>query len=460
MIHVGVGLGHLILVTVLGVSFWGLHQTVTNFESVSHSEEVANEFLRLFLDLKEAEDQQRSFLLSGDARFLQSYRLAVTKVRESMAQLKQGTERNNPIDARLPTLQTMIEQRLTVLQEVLDQHETKGPQAVREAIIEGKGLNAMNQIRKVIVERSKEGSDSLNTLHKTSHEMESLTIQAMIVGIVLTLITGLITLWKLRQDLLDRQHLERRVLEETKMAEIGRLIGDISHDIKNMLTPVQMGMNLLEEELNGFFRRLPPDYGDTTQQTQTLYKDVITMTRKGSGRVQERVRDIADAVKGRSTQPHFAACQLSKIIGNVYEALRLYGDESGVSLQHQGLEALPILRADRKRLFNAFYNLVNNAIPEVPSGGTITIAGELAPDAKHILVTVKDTGRGMSSEVRESLFTANVLSSKPGGTGLGTKIVKDVVDVHGGTIRVDSIEGQGTTFTICLPKDGPLAAAA
>ena len=165
-------------------------------------------------------------------------------------------------------------------------------------------------------------------------------------------------------------------------------------------------------------------------------------------------------MKGRSTPPHFTACQLSEIIANVYDSLRLYGEQSGVKLQQKGLESLPIMYADPKRLFNAFYNLVNNAIPEVPAGGSITITGELGPDGQHILVRVSDTGRGMSSEVRESLFTDKVISHKPGGTGLGTKIVKDVVEAHGGTIRVDSTEGQGTTFTICLPKDGPLASAA
>ena len=82
MIHVGVGLGHLILVMVLGVSFWGLHQTVTSSESVSHSGDITNRLLRLFLTLKEAEDHQRSFLLSEDPRFLASYRDTVNQLQE------------------------------------------------------------------------------------------------------------------------------------------------------------------------------------------------------------------------------------------------------------------------------------------------------------------------------------------------------------------------------------------
>jgi signal transduction histidine kinase len=106
--------------------------------------------------------------------------------------------------------------------------------------------------------------------------------------------------------------------------------------------------------------------------------------------------------------------------------------------------------ADERRLYNAFYNLVNNAIPEVSSGGSITIRGRAEPD-DTIHLAVMDTGRGMPPEVRDSLFTTRAISRKQGGTGLGTKIVKDVVDAHGGQISVESRVGVGTTFSICLP---------
>jgi len=68
-----------------------------------------------------------------------------------------------------------------------------------------------------------------------------------------------------------------------------------------------------------------------------------------------------------------------------------------------------------------------------------------------IVVSVIDTGRGMPPDVRDRLFTKRAISTKPGGTGLGTKIVKDVVDAHGGTIWVESELGTGTKIHIRLP---------
>jgi signal transduction histidine kinase len=111
--------------------------------------------------------------------------------------------------------------------------------------------------------------------------------------------------------------------------------------------------------------------------------------------------------------------------------------------------------ADERRLFNALYNLINNAIPEVSPGGTITVAAKEEPIGVGLHVTVQDNGKGMPPEIRDTLFTPAAKSSKQGGTGLGTKIVKDVVDAHHGTITVESQLGVGTTFHIYLPLRPP-----
>ena len=169
------------------------------------------------------------------------------------------------------------------------------------------------------------------------------------------------------------------------------------------------------------------------------------------------MREIADSVKGLSTLPKFAPCHAAEVVGSVFQTLRLSAEQQGVALRTEGLEALPTIHADEGRLFNAFYNLVNNAIPEVPPGGSVTVRGRVELDGKAVVVAVADTGRGMSPDVRESLFTYRAVSRKAGGTGLGTKIVKDVVDAHGGRIEVESEVGKGTTFHLTLPIEGPAA---
>ena len=183
--------------------------------------------------------------------------------------------------------------------------------------------------------------------------------------------------------------------------------------------------------------------------------EALEMVIANSRRVNDRVREIADTVKGNTSKPRFAPCQISAVVNGVLESLRLYGIEKGVTLHTQDIDSLPLIHADENRLFNALYNLVNNAIPETPHGGSVTIGGRVGLDQTTVMISVADTGKGMSSEIRDSLFTNETISQKIGGTGLGTKIVKDVVNVHGGTITVESEQGRGTTITIELPTNPP-----
>jgi signal transduction histidine kinase len=244
-----------------------------------------------------------------------------------------------------------------------------------------------------------------------------------------------------------------RLYKEAKLAEVARILGNIGHDIKNLLTPVVYGAGILEEELENLFDFRPEGKDIVLERSRKRCRNTIAALYSTSRRIQDRVKEIADCVKGLSTEPRHEPCNLEKVLQEVFEALKLSSQKKGVILESQGLDLLPEILADGRRLFSAFYNLVNNAIPEVPEGGAVTITGREAPDEAGILISVADNGRGMPTEIRDSLFTVKARSSKGAGTGLGTKIVKDVIDVHHGWITVESEEGKGTTFTIFLPLD-------
>jgi signal transduction histidine kinase len=179
----------------------------------------------------------------------------------------------------------------------------------------------------------------------------------------------------------------------------------------------------------------------------------VEIAQNGIRRLHDRVKEMADCVKGLSSPPHFAPCRLASIIHEVFQTLLVLAKEKQITLQTDGLETLPVIQADERRLYNAFYNLVNNAIPETPRGGSITVRGRIDSDTGGIALAVADTGRGMPPEIRERLFSARAVSTKKGGTGLGTKIVKDVVDAHKGKIWVESTPNVGTTFHLRLPLD-------
>lgn len=105
---------------------------------------------------------------------------------------------------------------------------------------------------------------------------------------------------------------------------------------------------------------------------------------------------------------------------------------------------------DRLLMGSAVYNLVNNALPEARAGATVCV--RVWEEDGSAVVEVRDMGRGMSADLLDAILRGNPISNKPGGSGIGTLIVKKVAEVHGGTLEGESAPGVGTTFRIRLPS--------
>jgi signal transduction histidine kinase len=219
--------------------------------------------------------------------------------------------------------------------------------------------------------------------------------------------------------------------------------------------PLVAGTDLLADEIDDVFRHLPTMGRARAEQSHSACEEVITMFRNTSRRIQDRMKAIADYAAVTRVSQKFEPCQLGRIAESVVKSLRAAAEQRRVTLRTEGLHGLPAIAGDEARLYSLLYNLVNNAIPEVPPHGLVTISGSHEAGDDSIRLRVTDTGNGMPAEIRDHLFTNRLVSNKTGGTGLGTKIVKDVVDMHGGRITVESEQGRGTTFEIRLPIEGP-----
>lgn len=255
-----------------------------------------------------------------------------------------------------------------------------------------------------------------------------------------------------------------RLLQEARKAEIVNVIGDISHDIKNMLTPIQSGVWTLEPMLDEMFEALeqihktcPKSDKWGAQIAEALnivcedYGWILQAALDAAENVQARTKEIADAVKGESAPPYFETGDLNEVAQVVARSLKIVAQKAQLELKLDLDSALPRAEFDRKQMYNALYNLVNNAIPETPAGGSVTLRTRAENNSDQLLIEVQDTGKGMPEDVRNRLFTDEAISTKPGGTGLGTRIVGGVVRRHNGKITVQSETGQGTTFSILIP---------
>jgi signal transduction histidine kinase len=121
----------------------------------------------------------------------------------------------------------------------------------------------------------------------------------------------------------------------------------------------------------------------------------------------------------------------------------------GVSLQLAGLAELGTVALHATTLRRAVLNLVQNALDAMPRGGTLTLTGRRTP--MHVQLQIRDTGSGIRREQRAKIFEP-LYTTKPGGTGLGLYIVQEILAAHGGQVSFESVEGEGTTFSLTLPR--------
>jgi len=254
---------------------------------------------------------------------------------------------------------------------------------------------------------------------------------------------------------LDFQQLGRTIdkaLEQKELnAEVAKLLGEISHEVKNLLQPMVCGTDLLESEIGDLLKKLPTVEAAKAEESHKLCDEVIGMLRNTTQRMQDRMKEIADYVNLMRTPLTVGPCRIEDVARQVLSALGRVAEARGIIVRCEGLDDLPSVVADEGRLFTVLYNLVNNAIAAVADGGSIAVRGQVDSPRDAICLAVEDTGHGMPPDVRDRLFTDQTISRKIGGTGLGLKIVKEAVEAHGGQITVQSTPGVGTTFHIVVP---------
>jgi signal transduction histidine kinase len=240
----------------------------------------------------------------------------------------------------------------------------------------------------------------------------------------------------LRREIAERQRLEGEAQRAQHFALLGRLAAGVSHEIRNPLGAIFLHVDLLEEELQ-----------QPTPESPYQIAQALLEIRTQMGRLDELVQDYLSLVRVANIelQPQ----DLGLCIQAWCVEMQAQAAAQGVTLQLQGLEHLGQVRCHASTLRRAVFNLLQNALDAMAQGGMVSIIGKST--ATQVQLEVHDTGSGIAAERLEHIFEP-LYTTKPGGTGLGLYIVQEIVAAHGGQVTVASVEGQGTTFTITLPR--------
>lgn len=221
-------------------------------------------------------------------------------------------------------------------------------------------------------------------------------------------------------------------------------VANVSHELKTPAT----SLKLLAESLVDILDEDP-------EQARSFAGQLKSETE----RLAQLITDLLDLARLESEEgvrnPH--PVDVRSIVMIVLSRLRPAARNKGITLtwKRSGTADSYAIRGDETQLTSMFSNLVDNAVKYTPPGGQVEVMGESSEE--EVVVYVSDTGIGISPEtlsrIFERFFRVDKARSKAtGGTGLGLSIVRHVAENHGGRVTVESTPGEGSTFTVRLPR--------
>jgi len=239
-------------------------------------------------------------------------------------------------------------------------------------------------------------------------------------------------------DLLNsKMHdLQNRMIQWEKMAALGEMAASVAHDIRNPLVSI-----------GGFARRLRKLL--TENDRGLRYVDII---------IQEvdRLERTLDNVMSYSRSYGMVEKKSVPLFNLLSECAELFKEnfkKKKVALQRQFRKDLPELVLDERQIKQAVINVLFNAGEAVGKDGVVGFDAQFYKEDGYVMVSISDGGGGIREDVLDRIFEP-FFTTKGTGTGLGLAIAQRAVAGHGGEIRVDNRQGEGVTFTICLPLSG------
>jgi len=255
-------------------------------------------------------------------------------------------------------------------------------------------------------------------------------------------------------DVTEQKRTEEHLLRAQRMESIGTLAGGIAHDLNNILSPVLMAVEMMQ--LNGA----------SAESARWL-----SMIRENAERGADLVKQVLTFARGLEGER--VSVQVKHVIKDLVNVLSETLPKS-ITLKYDIAPDLWVVSADPTQIHQVLMNICINARDAMPSGGTLRITAQnmhldenyarLNPEAEaggYVLVTVEDTGFGMSEETRKRIFDPFFTTKEIGrGTGLGLATAMTIVKSHGGFMNVYSEPGKGSNFSIYLPAAETHAAIA
>ncbi len=228
-------------------------------------------------------------------------------------------------------------------------------------------------------------------------------------------------------------------LENSEQAR-QKLFADIAHELR---TP----LSIIEGTIDGIL----DEVFEPTKENLTSIKEETSL-------LTQLVADLRDLSLAESGQLKLdiESINISELVNRRVSQANIIAQDKNITLNTDISKGLPDIQADSRRIEQVISNLLDNALNHTPTDGTITVKATLTDNQAHVLISITDTGEGITTEHLPHVFDRlyridDARSRERGGAGLGLAIAKQMVELHGGEIRVESEPGTGSTFSFTVP---------
>ena len=254
-------------------------------------------------------------------------------------------------------------------------------------------------------------------------------------GVMSILFVIMIFVVKRGEGIIEKRTQERLKLEEQlsrakHLSTLGEMIAGVSHEIRNPLGIISSSAELLKKKMNA-------------DDPMTRIPDIIIQE---STRLNNIITDFLNFARPRTANRY--ACRVQDVIAKNIDFLAPQIEEKGHTITTDFEQDLPVIDADADMLYQAFLNILINAMQAMPEGGDILI--KMKADNTSLWIAFEDHGEGVSREDMEKIWDP-FFTTKEKGTGLGLGIVKNIIEAHDGLIRLQNRPEGGARVSIRLP---------
>ena len=225
----------------------------------------------------------------------------------------------------------------------------------------------------------------------------------------------------------SREHLVRM----SKLAAVGEMSAMLAHEVRNPLGILRSSAQLLERQ------------SGLDERGRTMVAYMITEC----DRIDHLVSSLLESARPR--QPVFSENDLNQIVSKVIELAKSKADKKGISIKFAPEENMTMIECDHEQMTQVILNLLLNAVQILPVGSGI-VGIDTNTVGKKLIIRIFDDGPGIPVAEREKIFDIFV-SSRDGGMGLGLAVVKEIIQMHQGTVIVEDSPSGGAQFCITLP---------